>query len=190
MTVAGYPVSMVGVPGEEVSNTLPPNLAMLGLAWLHGGLLLAAEGPLRRWLSRSGAWTAVVLVNGTIMTVYLWHLTAMIWSVGLARWMGGIGLGLVPGTSSWWWGRIPWLAVFSAVLAALLPLVGRFERPTRRTGPPLPAWRMVAGALVMCAGLAMAAYSGLGSAGWLGARLDVLAAVVVGALLLDLFPGR
>ena len=47
-----YPRSMVGVPGEEVSNTLPPSLAMLALGVLQAGLLLALERPARRWLAR------------------------------------------------------------------------------------------------------------------------------------------
>jgi hypothetical protein len=31
-----YPVSMVGVPGEEVSNTLPPDVLLLALGAAHG----------------------------------------------------------------------------------------------------------------------------------------------------------
>ena len=44
---AGYPRSMVGVPGEEVSNTLPPSLAMLALGSLQAGLL--QQRTLRDW---------------------------------------------------------------------------------------------------------------------------------------------
>ena len=54
----GYPHSLVGVPGEEVSNTLPPSLAMLALGALQAGLMLSLEGPFRRWLRRTAPWTA------------------------------------------------------------------------------------------------------------------------------------
>ena len=36
-----YPVSMVSVPGQEVSNTLPPKIAMLALGIVQCGLLLS-----------------------------------------------------------------------------------------------------------------------------------------------------
>ena len=71
-----YPISMVSVPGEDVSNTLPPKFAMLALGVTQMGILLALESPVQRWLSRLGPWTATLLVNGMIMTIYLWHLTA------------------------------------------------------------------------------------------------------------------
>ena len=32
-----YPLSLVGVPSDEVSNTLPPKLPLLALAAAHGG---------------------------------------------------------------------------------------------------------------------------------------------------------
>ena len=41
---------MVGVPGEEVSNTLPPDVLLLALGAAQTGLVLALEGPMRRLL--------------------------------------------------------------------------------------------------------------------------------------------
>jgi hypothetical protein len=66
VTVAGYPVSMITVPGEAMSNSRPPSLALLCLAVFHGGLVIALETPLRRWLARPMPWTLTVLVNGRI----------------------------------------------------------------------------------------------------------------------------
>ena len=77
-----YPISMVGVPGEEVSNTLPPDILLLALGAAQTGLVLTLEGPMRRLLDKTRVWAATVLVNGTIMTVYLWHLTVL----GAAGW--------------------------------------------------------------------------------------------------------
>lgn len=188
-----YSRSMVGVPGEEVSNTLPPSLAMLALGMLQAGLLLALERPARRWLAGIGPWTATVLVNGTIMSVYLWHSTTMVWTVGLANLAGGVGLHLAPGSASWWLARLPWLVVYLAGLIGALALFGRFERLTGpRAGAALPAWRACGGALLVCAGLAFLAFHGIGGEGFLGVRWFSLLAVFGGAALLGIVrrPGR
>jgi len=49
ITLGPYPVSMVSVPGQEVSNSLPPKIAILALGIVQCGLLLSIEAPMRRW---------------------------------------------------------------------------------------------------------------------------------------------
>src|SRR5439155_22100917 len=72
-----YPVSMVGMPGDRVSNMSPPTLALLAhAAWLTGLVLLLRE-PVSRWLRRPRGWVHLVTANGLAMTVFLWHLTAL-----------------------------------------------------------------------------------------------------------------
>ncbi len=182
VTVGGYPHSMVGVPGEEVSNTLPPSLAMLALGLAQGGLLLALERPARRWLAGTGAWAATILVNGMIMSVYLWHLTAMILVIAAANALGGFGLGPQPGSATWWATRPVWMALLAAVLFPMLLVVGRFERLGDAASPAaLPAWRAVLGAALFCAGLALLALQGIGSDGAPGVRFGVLALALAGA---------
>jgi fucose 4-O-acetylase-like acetyltransferase len=57
-TVGGYPVSLVGVPGDERWNTNPPSLALVALTcWLIGLALLARE-PLQRSARRWQPWIA------------------------------------------------------------------------------------------------------------------------------------
>jgi hypothetical protein len=186
LTVLGpYPRAMVGVPGDVVSNTTPPKITLIALAAAQGGLLLSLQGPARRWLARSVPWTATVLVNGMIMTVYLWHLTAMVLWIGLAYALGGIGLGREPGSGAWWGGRAPWIAVLSLVLLPLVLVFGRFERPRTSAAPP-PAWRLVAGAGLVIAGLALLALDGIGGNGWLGLRPWVLALPFAGAALIGI----
>jgi hypothetical protein len=188
---ASYPVSMITVPGEEVSNSRPPTLALLALGAFHGGLVLAAREPIGRWLRRVGPWTTTVLVNGTIMTIYLWHVTVVVLMVGLANLLGGIGLGLEPGTGAWWASRPLWIAILAAVLWLFIALFGRFEQTARgRDTASLPAWRLVAGACGVCAGLALLALKGIGSEGALGIRIEAVSLALVGAALVLGLPGR
>jgi hypothetical protein len=163
-----YPISMVGVPGEAVSNTLPPTIALLALGLFQGGLLLSLEGPARRWLEGRRAWGATVLVNSQIMTLFLWHSTALVLLIGALITLGGLGLGLEPTTPVWWWSRIPWVAILAVATLPFLTTFGRFERaPAARSGSTA-WWRLLPGSLLFCFGIALLALDGVG-----GGRLQV-----------------
>ena len=179
-----YPISMVGVPGQEIGNTSPPKITLIALACLQGGLLLALQAPLRRWLAGAIPWTATVLVNGMIMTVYLWHMTAMVLIVGLIHAVGDPGLHLKPGTSSWWATRPLWLALLTLALLPFVSAFAHFERPKPAKLPAVAAWRLVIGALLVCAGLALMALDGVGGGRWPGFRVGVVALPFAGALLM------
>ncbi len=161
VTIGPYPLSMVGVPGEAVSNSLPPKIALLALGCFQGGLLISLEAPVRRWLKRRVPWTMTVVVNGMIMTIFLWHLTAMTLLVGLALALGGIGLTVEPGSGVWWASRPIWMAVYASGLAVLSLLFARFERPSARAETPAAVWRQIAGAALVCFGLALLALDGV-----------------------------
>ncbi|MFC1778597.1 acyltransferase [Pseudomonadota bacterium] len=189
ITIGPYPVSMVSVPGQEISNTLPPKISMLALGIVQCGLLLSIETPMRRWLSRATPWTAVVLVNSMIMTVFLWHLTASTLVIGCALLFNDIGLEVIPGSKLWWAIRPVWLLVY---LLALLPFAlgfGRFERSSA-SHSTLPAWRLISGAILICAGLALLALDGVVGDGWFGLRVMVLLLPFAGALLAGVNPFR
>jgi hypothetical protein len=180
---------MVSVPGQEVSNTLPPKIAMLALGIVQCGLLLSIEPPMRRWLAKDRPWTAVVLINGMIMTIFLWHLTASTLSFGGAMLMNDIGLNAVPGSGSWWAIRPVWIVVY---LLALLPFAlgfGRFERGIAVSWI-LPSWRLVTGALLICTGLALLALEGVAGNGWLGLRVEALLLTFAGAAFAGVNPLR
>jgi hypothetical protein len=184
VTIGGYPVSMISVPGEEVSNSRPPSLALLALGAFHGGLVLSLEGAARRWLRRASAWTATVLVNGTIMTLYLWHATALVLVVGAAWALGGAGLGVAPGSAAWWATRPLWIALLLAALAPFVFVFGRFEQRSHRADlPPPPAAQSVLGALAVCSAIAALAIGGIAAPGTLGVRAGVLALFFGGAVL-------
>ena len=102
------PYCIIGVPGSELSNSMPPTLAMLALGIAQTGLALAIQPQMRRWLDNMRLWTGVVLLNGMIMTVYLWHLTGFVLVLVAAWLLGGIGLEVMPGSSEWWIARPLW----------------------------------------------------------------------------------
>jgi hypothetical protein len=188
--MAPYPVSMIGVPEDPISNTTPPKITLIALAIMQGALLLALQAPARRWLAGRAAWTATVAINGSIMTLFVWHLTATTLVVLAAYLAGGIGLRLEPGSSEWWWTRLPWVMANAIALAPLVVAFGRFERPRTTEGPPAPAWRYVVGALLTCAGLALLAAQGVGGYGRLGLNVWGLALAVAGIGLVASKVGR
>ena len=186
---ASYPVAMIGVPGDPVSNTTPPKVTLIVLAMMQGGLLLAVQAPARRWLAGRVVWTATVAINGTIMTLFIWHLTATTLVVLVSYLVGGFGLRLGPGSTAWWWSRLPWLMTNAIALIALVLAFGRFERPSATEGTLASAWRYVLGALMTCGGLALLAAQGVGEYGPFGLNVWGLSLAFAGIGLIARRPG-
>lgn len=185
-----YPISMVSVPGEELSNTRPPTMAMLALGAVQIGLILLLEDRVKRWLSRPAPWSWVILINQMIMSVYLWHITAMIALVVIAFSLGGIGLEIEPGTGMWWSLRPIWLVLFSVALCTFLGVFMRFESASSTKDSSLPGpVQAVSGAFLTCAGLVMLALEGIGSNGAIGVNLVAIALVMAGVSLATLGRG-
>ncbi len=115
---AGYPASMVGVPGAAVSNLNPPTLAAVTFGLAQCGLALLLRDRLRRAMRRPVAWAAVAVVNLSAMTIFLWHQTAL-----MATTAGSLLLGRLPGLHTrpdgldWVAARVAWLPLFALVLA-------------------------------------------------------------------------
>ncbi|WP_030788790.1 acyltransferase family protein [Streptomyces sp. NRRL S-920] len=131
-----YPLSMVGMPGERVSNMAPPTFALLchGM-WLVGAVELL-RAPASRWLARPRVWRGVVVANGISMTAFLWHLTAML---GVYGTLLALDVPLPEPATAGWWAQVPLrMAVAAALTAALVAAFRRFERPGV-TGEPGPA---------------------------------------------------
>ncbi len=192
LTVYGpYPIAMIGVPGAEITNSMPPTIALLALGVTQTGLVLILEPWGRKLLDNLSLWTATVLMNGMIMTVYLWHLTAFVLVMVLAWLAGGIGLEIFPGTAEWWWTRPVWIALY---LIALAPMIAIFARAERVFGPirggrTVPKLRVVLGVLAICVGLAMTAAISIASPeGLTGVRLWVVALPFAGAALMGFGP--
>ncbi|MGW6566519.1 acyltransferase family protein [Streptomyces sp. NPDC054975] len=159
-----YPLSMVGMPGEKVSNMAPPTLALLahGL-WLVGAVELL-KGPGTRFAARAGVWHKVVVANGIAMTAFLWHLTAML---GVYGTLLALDVTLPAPATGAWWAQVPLRIVAAAVLTALLVAAfRRFERPpapvafTAGSGGPVAALGITL-ALFGVLGLSMVGFGGL-----------------------------
>ncbi|MFE4217657.1 acyltransferase [Streptomyces sp. NPDC056844] len=127
---AGYPASMVGVPGSALSNLDPPTLAVVTFGLAQCGAALLLLGPLRRALARPAVWAVVALLNLSAMTVFLWHQTAMIVVTASALFLYGPlpGLHTVPDTPGWVFARPAWLPVFALVLLVCRAAFGAYER--------------------------------------------------------------
>lgn len=131
-----YPRSMVGVDIEPVSNMSPPSLAIVALASWQVGAAMLLRDPLSRWLQRPGVWTVVVYVNSIIMTVFLWHLTALVVAI-LALYPAGFGQSTEP-TLRWWAERVIWILAPAIILAILVAIFGRFEQVSPRSKRAAP----------------------------------------------------
>ncbi|GAA2452288.1 acyltransferase [Streptomyces glaucus] len=126
---AGYPASMVGVPGAGVSNLDPPTLAAVAFGVAQCGLALLLRERLRRAMRRPVAWAAVALVNLRAMTVFLWHQTALMAATATGLLAGRLpGLHTRPDGLDWVAARLAWLPVFAAVLAVCLAAFHSWER--------------------------------------------------------------
>jgi hypothetical protein len=129
-----WPVSMVGMPGEPVSNMAPPTvvLALHSVALVMVVTLL--DQPLRRLLDRPRVWQPVTAVNLCAMTLYLWHLPVLITltvlghvlhlerptALGPDGWPVPVGWGYLLGSVVFW-------SVYAVGVWAIVRLMWPFE---------------------------------------------------------------
>ncbi|MGW5199245.1 acyltransferase family protein [Streptomyces spiralis] len=126
---AGYPASMVGVPGATVSNLNPPTLAAVTFGLAQCGLALLVRERLGRAMRRPLAWAAVALVNLSAMTIFLWHQTALMATTATWLLAGRLpGLHTLPDGLGWVAARLAWLPVFAVALAACWVAFRGFEQ--------------------------------------------------------------
>jgi heme/copper-type cytochrome/quinol oxidase subunit 4 len=126
---------MVGLSTDDFSNMDPPTIAIVALMVWQIGAAMVLRYPVSRWLARARNWAGVIYVNSVIMTMFLWHLTAMLFGIGIL-----FPLGFPQpeaGTAQWWVLRPVWVALLLVLLAIFIVGFGRFEqrglRPSRET---------------------------------------------------------
>lgn len=127
-----YPRSMVGVDHEAISNMSPPTACIAFLTLWLVGLVMLMRPAVTRWLQGKRPWTIVIAANSMIMTVFLWHLTALL-VVVLA--FDQIGIRPQPDTNGAWWLTRPlWIGAPLLLTAAFVAVFGRVERPKVSVG--------------------------------------------------------
>ena len=147
-----YPASMIGMPGAPVSNMSPPTVLLTFLAVGQIGLLLAFRPQLNALAERPGIGNALSWLGARFMSVYLWHMPALIVVAGVTVY----GLGYetpAPGTLLWLVMAPAWFAVCGLVLLGLLRLFAHFEmqRDTAEVTARVP--QLVVAGLMISGGL-------------------------------------
>lgn len=126
VAVGPYPASLVGMPGDAMSNLGPPTAPVVAHAVALVCLALLAREALARRAGRGPGRRAVAALARRSMTVYLWHLTAMFVVVGVV--LLGLGQRLPEAWGADWWASRPaWFAAYLLVLLGLVRLFGRVE---------------------------------------------------------------
>ena len=134
VTVGPYPTSMVGLPGEEISNMAPPTAALLAQGIGICGLAVVLRPVMTRVLSRARVWAAVVLLSPFAMTAFLWHLTALMTVLVTVRALGVEQPAVASG--AWWLTRPVLFAVLALVTTAFVAVFVRFDRGARAAEAP------------------------------------------------------
>lgn len=125
-SLEAYPRSMVATVGQERSNILPTTATIAVVAVVQLGVVIVLRAPVTRWLHRPRVWKSVVAVNTVILTIFLWHMTALLVVLAALRALG-VDLRTEP-TAAWWAERPFWLVAPALVLVVLVAIFGRFER--------------------------------------------------------------
>ncbi|WP_426574524.1 acyltransferase family protein [Aquihabitans sp. McL0605] len=172
-----WPAVMLHHGGLEHSPTHPPSTALLlfGLAYSFTAAALAPA--VTRWLERSArAWRVTIAANAVAMSVYLWHMTAAVVVVAVA-YLAGVLPSVEPGTTAWWWTKIPFLLLNLAVLVPLVKRVAPIEQRALLGGPS--TWRWGTASVLVTAGLLS-----LSIKAWSSPQIGVVSAGLAGTLLL------
>ena len=126
--VGPYPLSMIGMPGAPVSNMNPPTAVLLSLAVGQLGLAQALRPMIERWAARTQVARGIEWISQRLMTVYLWHMPALVVASAVA--IVGFGWSTPEPFGDEWRDAMPvWIAALAAVLAVTVRGLGRFEHP-------------------------------------------------------------
>ena len=124
LAVGPYPRSLIGMPGDAISNLAPPTAPVVGFAVAQVAGALLVRDAVARWAAGS---RLVRWAGARSMGLYLWHLTAMFAVSGVV--LLGTGQALPqPWTWDWWATRASYLGAAGVVLAGLVVAAGAVDR--------------------------------------------------------------
>lgn len=132
-SVGSYPKSMLGTGLDTISNVNPPTICIATVGFWLIGLALLVHEQMTRFLQRPRVWKGTIAVNGSMMSLYLWHMTAYL--VAMVALMP-LGIGTQATTNvSWWIQRPIWIGVPALILVAFVAIFRRFETPSVPRSP-------------------------------------------------------
>jgi Acyltransferase family len=126
-----YQVSMVGTGDHHLSNTSPPSLLLAGHAIVLSLMAIAAAPAIGRWAGRPRVWCWTALGNSGAMTLYLWHIPALL---GIHLLFDELGAPRYPGQPHFVMISVAQLLLMGLVVATLFLAL----RPLENN--PLPGW--------------------------------------------------
>jgi hypothetical protein len=156
-----YELSLVGIEGQRLKNMTPPSLLLAGHAIMMCAFAIAAAPAITRWATRPRVWWLTAIGNSGAMTLYLWHMPALL---GMHLLFDRLGLPRYPGQPHFLALSIAQLVIMAVLVAAVFVALRPLEND------PLPHWdggRVTAtrstavGSLLCVAGAAT-----LASVGW------------------------
>ncbi len=133
VVIGPYPLSLIGMPGQAISNLAPPTAPVVAYAVAQVCVAVALARPVRAWGERS---RLVGWVGARSMPLYLWHLTAVFLVVGAELLVGGTP---APWSVGWFAVLPVRLAVAAVVLVGLMTVADRVSHRPRPLGPGVRA---------------------------------------------------
>ena len=184
--IGWYPVAMITIPGAGENNVIPPTSAVMLLGAVQAGIILATVGPMGRWANSLRNWRFVVGVSGFIMTIYVWHLTALSLTIAVGVFtLDGVAFSPEPGTAAWWMTRPIFYIALIAVTTLLVAIFGVFERDIDMTPNDRPMPIVLVGMVATIVALGATAFVYLvdrdASLNWWIPVLAVVAGALTGA---------
>lgn len=158
-----YELSLVGIETQHIKNMTPPSLLLAGHAIMMCAFAIAGAPAISRWAARPQVWRLAVIGNTGAMTLYLWHMPALL---GMHLAFDLAGLPRYPGQPHFLVLSVYQMTIMAVLVAGLFLLL----RPLENNPLPLwdggvvsaPGWRSAAvGTLLVVAGAAT-----LASVGW------------------------
>lgn len=126
-----YPVSLILVTGEAVSNTDPPSVAMLAWAVTQCAVCLLLAPAAERALRSDRLWRAVRPLGAVSMALYLWHMVPVLVLAALL-YLPGVAPEPAVGSGEFWALRAAWIAALAGVLLLLLRALRPLDRVLHR----------------------------------------------------------
>jgi hypothetical protein len=171
-----YPTSLVGIPTEKFSNMAPPTVILVCHSFVLFGLFVLLAPWLRRRFATPKAFRATARAALFAMTVYLWHMLALVAWLALLH---ALGLDLpvrvesgqiVPDGLAYWAYVVPVAITFVLLVYAVARLLWPiefvhlpwFDDPPRHA----PSSEWVAGLGTFLVGAGLLATAGAGFSGF------------------------